>query len=183
MIIEHYLDFRISEEIRIKRGLSYAPGVWREALSTFGLFSVYADVDLDDIDEAMGIVKAEMNKLVDETMDRDLLEKSKMKILLKNVQGYESNAQIAAYYASDYAYFEKKGYFEDIEAKIEAVTTKDIARVAKAYLSLDKAIEIHEVPTLTYTQFYILLSILFLVLVAITVYLYIRTQSHHRKQK
>ncbi|MGD2054593.1 MAG: pitrilysin family protein, partial [Gammaproteobacteria bacterium] len=182
MIIEHYLDFRISEEIRIKRGLSYAPGVWREALSTFGLFSVYADVDLDDIDEAMGIIKTEMNKLVDRTMDRELLEKSKMKILLKNVQGYESNSQIAAYYASDYAYFEKKGYFEDIEAKIEAVTPEDIARVAREHLSLDKAIEIYEEPTLTYTQFYVLLTALFLLLVLLILYMYMRAHSHLRKK-
>ncbi|MGB5518872.1 MAG: pitrilysin family protein [Gammaproteobacteria bacterium] len=102
MIIEHYLDFRLSEEIRIIRGLSYGPGVWRETLSTFGLLSLYADVDLEDIDEAMSVIKVEINKLVDESMDSELLEKSKTKILLKNVQGYESNSQIADYYASDY---------------------------------------------------------------------------------
>ena len=181
MIIEHYLDFRIGEEIRIKRGLSYAPGVWREAMSSFGLFSVYADVDLDDIDEAMGIIKAEMKKLVNETMDRELLEKSKMKILLKNVQGYESNSQIAAYYASDYAYFEEKGYFEDIEAKIEAVTPEDIARVAREHLSLQKAIEIYEEPTLTYTQFYVLLTVLFLFIVSFVLYMYMRAHSHLKK--
>jgi predicted Zn-dependent peptidase len=183
MVIEHYLNFRISEEIRIKRGLSYAPGVWREALSTFGLFSVYADVNLDDIEEAMGIIKTEIKYLVEETMDKDLLEKSKMKILLKNVQGYESNAQIAAYYASDYAYFEKKGYFEDIEARIEAVTSEDIARVARSYLSLDKAIEIYEKPTLTYTQFYTLLTILLLLLVSLLLILYLRAHSHLKKHK
>lgn len=183
MVIEHYLDFRISEEIRIKRGLSYAPGVWREALSSFGLFSVYADVNLDDIDEAMDIIKAEMNKLVAETMDSELLEKSKMKILLKNVQGYESNSQIAAYYASDYAYFEKKGYFEDIEAKIEAVTPEDIRRVAREYLSQDKGIEVYEKPTLTYTWFYMLMTTLLLILVSLALYMYMRAHSRFSKQK
>ena len=183
MVIEHYLDFRISEEIRIKRGLSYAPGVWREALSSFGLFSVYADVNLDDIDEAMDIIKAEMKKLVDETMDSELLEKSKMKILLKNVQGYESNAQIAAYYASDYAYFEKKGYFEDIEAKIEAVMPEDIRRVAREYLSQNKGIEIYETPTLTYTWFYMLMTALVLILVSLALYMYMRAHSRFSKQK
>jgi predicted Zn-dependent peptidase len=183
MVIEHYLDFRISEEIRIKRGLSYAPGVWREALSSFGLFSVYADVNLDDIDEAMDIIKAEMKKLVDETMDSELLEKSKMKILLKNVQGYESNSEIAAYYASDYAYFEKKGFFEDIEAKIEAVTPGDIRRVAREYLSQDKGIEVYEKPTLTYTWFYMLMTTLLLILVSLALYMYMRARSRFSKQK
>ena len=183
MIIEHYLDFRISEEIRINRGLSYSPGVWRETLSKFGLFSIYADVNLDDVDEAMGIIKSEVIKLVDESMDGELLEKSKMKILLQNVQGYESNSQFADYYASDYVYFKEKGYFEDVEAKIEAVTSDDIARVAKEYLSLDKGIVIYEIPTLTTTQFYILMSALLVLILSLALYLYLNSHSRIRKQK
>jgi predicted Zn-dependent peptidase len=183
MVIQHYLDFRIGEEIRIKRGLSYSPGVWRETLSKFGLFSVYADVNLDDIDEAMKIIEAEISKLVEERMDSELLEKSKMKILLKNVQGYESNAQIADYYASDYVYFNEKGYFEDVEARIEAVTSDDIARVAKRYLSLDEGIRIYETPTLTTTQFYILLTLLVVSMISFTLYSYLKARSRRRKQK
>ena len=183
MIIEHYLDFRIGEEIRIKRGQSYSPGVWRETLSKFGLFSIYADVDLDDIDEAMTIIKSEIIKLVDESMDSGLLEKSKMKILLQNVQGYESNAQFANYYASDYVYFKEKGYFEDIEAKIQAVTPEDIARVAEKYLALDKGIVIYEIPTLTSTQFYIVLSVLIVLVLTSVLYLYIKAHSRIRKKK
>ncbi len=178
MVIEHYLDFRLSEEIRIKRGLSYSPGVWRETLSKFGLLSVYADVNLDDIDETMAIIKTEISKLIEQSMDEELLEKAKMKILLMNVQGYEANAQFADYYASDYVYFKEKGRFEDIEAKIEAVTPDDIARVAKQYLNLDKGVEIHEVPTLTYTQFYLLLTVLVVLMLGVIMYLYIHT---HRR--
>jgi len=183
MIIEHYLDFRLGEEIRIKRGLSYSPGVWRETLSKFGLFSIYADVNLDDIDEAMNIIKTEITKLVEESMDSELLEKSKMKILLQNVQGYESNSQFADYYASDYVYFKEKGYFEDIEAKIEAVTPDDIARAAKKYLSPDKGIAIYETPTLTSTQFYILMSVLAVFILSFALYLYLKAHSRIKKQK
>ena len=183
MIIEHYLDFRIGEEIRIKRGLSYSPGVWRETLSKFGLLSIYADVNFDGIDEAMAIIRSEVEKLVDESMDSQLLEKSKMKILLQNVQGYESNAQFADYYAADYVYFKEKGVFQDVEAKIEAVTPDDIARVAREYLSLDKGVEIYETPTLTSTQFYILLTLLTVLLLSLLLYLYLQAHSRIRTQK
>jgi zinc protease len=183
MIIENYLDFRLGEEIRIKRGLSYSPGVWRETLSKFGLFSIYADVNLDDVDEAMEIIETEIRKLVDEPMDSVLLEKSKMKILLQNVQGYESNAQFADYYASDYTYFKQKGYFEDVEAKIEAVTPDDIVRVAKKYLSLDKGVRIYETPTLTTTQFYVLMTLLVVLILSFTLYLYLKTRSRIRMKK
>ena len=183
MIIEHYLDFRINEEIRIKRGLSYSPGVWRETLSKFGLFSIYADVDLENIDEAMSIIEDEVTKLVDQSMDNELLEKSKLKILLKNVQGYESNAQIADYYASDYVYFNEKGYFEDVEARVEAVDSDDIARVARTYLSLDKGVEIYEIPTLTATQFYILIISVFVLILLLALYLYLKARSRTRRSK
>lgn len=183
MIIQNYLDFKLGEEIRIKRGLSYSPGVWRETLSKFGLFSIYADVNLDDIDEAMEIIETEIRKLVDEPMDSELLEKSKMKILLQNVQGYESNAQFAGYYASDYIYFKEKGYFEDVEAKIEAVTPDDIARVAKQYLSLDKGVRIYEIPTLTTTQFYILMTLLVVLILSLALYLYLKAHSRIRMRK
>ena len=183
MIIQHYLDFRLGEEIRIKRGLSYSPGVWRETLSKFGLFSIYADVNLDDIDEAMEIIEAEITKLVEERMDSELLEKSKMKILLQNVQGYESNAQFADYYASDYVYFNEKGYFEDIEAKIEAVTPDDIARVAKQYLSPEKGVRIYEIPTLTTTQFYVVMTLLVVLILSLVLYLYLKAHSRIRRQK
>jgi len=182
MIMEHYLDFRLGEEIRIKRGLSYSPGVWRETLSKFGLMSVYADVNFDDIDEAMDIIRTEIGKLVDESMDSELLEKSKMKILLQNVQGYESNAQFANYYASDYVYFKEKGHFQDVEAEIEAVAPEDIARVAGKYLSLDRGVVIYEIPTLTTTQFYVMLSVVVVLLLSLVLYLYLKSRSHLRSR-
>ena len=111
-----------------------------------------------------------------------MLKKSKMKILLQNVQGYESNAQFADYYASDYVYFKEKGYFEDIEAKIEAVTPDDISRVAKEYLSLEKGIVIYEIPTLTTTQFYILMSVLVVLILSFALYFYLKAHSLIRKK-
>ncbi|MGB5518871.1 MAG: hypothetical protein WBO73_10465 [Gammaproteobacteria bacterium] len=44
--------------------------------------------------------------------------------------------------------------------------------MAQKYLSLDKGVAIYEEPALTYTQFYLLLSALVLVLIGVAVYLY-----------
>ncbi len=183
MVLEEYLQFRLSEVIRIERGLAYAPGTWREAGSEYGLFSVYADVNLDDIDETMSLIKAELNKLVAEPMDKELLEKSKLKILLQIVQGYESNTDFADHYVSEYAIFRKNRYFENAEKKFEAVTKEDVFRVANEYFSEDKAIPIYETPTMTYTQFYILLSIIALIVATIVIRLYLRAHSHFISNK
>ena len=177
MLIEQYLQFRLSEVIRIERGLSYAPGAWRFATSKFGLFSVFADVNLDDIDKTMSLTKSEIQKLVDEPMDEELLEKSKMKILLQNVQGYESNAAFANYYVTQYAIFRERRVFENVEDSFEALTSEDVSRVANEYFTEDKGVVFYETPTLTFTQFYILLIIIVLAVVVVVIRFYLHARS------
>jgi len=181
MVIEEYLYYKISEVIRIERGLAYAPGTWSYTTGQFGLFGVYADVNLDDIDDTLFLINKEMKQLSDHSINKELLDKAKLKILLQNVQGYESNTDIADYYVSEYVFFRKNRNFENIEEKIEAVTMKDINRVLKKYLSENLAVTIYETPTLTYSQFYILLTIVCIIIVLLFLLFYIRTRARYKK--
>jgi predicted Zn-dependent peptidase len=70
-----------------------------------------------------------------------------------------------------------------VETKIEAVTPDDIARVAREYLSLAKGVQIYETPTLTSTQFYILLTVLTVLLLSFMLYLYLQAHSRIRTRK
>lgn len=182
MIIEEYLHYKVSETIRIERGLAYAPDAWSFNTDRFGLFGVSADVNIEDIDDALLLIKDEMKQLTESSMDNELLEKSKMKILLKSVQGYESNKEFADYYMSQYVLFRKTRSFENVEQKIEAVSIDDIDRVVRAYLTEDKAVTIYETPTLTYTQLYILLSLLALALLMIIVMIYMRARARFKNK-
>jgi len=183
MVIEEYLDFKLNESIRIKRGLSYAPGTWTYNSSQYGLFGANADVDIDDVDEALSLIKNEMRDLAEKPMNQPLLQEAKMKILLQNVQGYEANMDIADYYANQYSLFRKNRYFENVEEKIEAVSIDDINRVVAKYLRDDKAVTLVESPTLTYTQLYTLLSLLALTVLLIVIVLYLRTHARLRARK
>jgi predicted Zn-dependent peptidase len=183
MVIEEYLDFKLNESIRIERGLSYAPGTWTYNSSQYGLFGANADVDIDDVDETLSLIKKEMRDLAEKPMNQTLLEEAKMKILLLNVQGYEANMDIADYYANQYSLFRKNRYFENVEEKIEAVSIDDINRVVDKYLRDDKAVTLVESPTLTYTQFYTLLSLLVIIALLIIVVLYLRAHAHFRARK
>ena len=177
MVIEEYLYFKINESIRIDRGLSYAPGTWSYSTGGFGLFGANADVGLDDIEEALALIKTEIRDIAEHPMNNELLDKSKLKLLLQSVQGYESNAGFADYYASQYVLFRKDRFFENHEDKIEAVTTDDINHVVNRYLAADKAITILSTPTLTYTQLYLILSLTaILILLAITA-IYMRSRQ------
>jgi len=181
MVLEEYLHYRVSEVIRIERGLAYAPDTWSYRTDRFGLFGVYADVNIDDIDDALFLIKTEMQLLSEHPMSLDLLEKSKLKILLRSVQGYESNNEFADYYSSQYVLFKKNRFFENVEQKIEAVTVNDMERVVREYLSEDKSVTIYETPTLTYTQLYLLLSLLFIFMILAVMVLYVRMHARLKK--
>ena len=178
MVLEEYLHYKVSEVIRIQRGLAYAPDTWSYRTEQFGLFGVYADVDIDDIDDALILMKREMTSLTEHYLSEELLEKSRLKILLRSVQGYESNSEFADYYSTQYVLFKKTRSFENVEQKIESVTLDDIERVIKQYLSDDKAVTIYETPTLTYSQLYLILSLLFLIIILAFFVSYIRVHGH-----
>ena len=183
MVLEEYLHYKVSEVIRIERGLAYAPDTWSYRTDQFGLFGVYADVNIDDIDDTLLLIKREMKSLTDNYLSEELLEKSKLKILLRSVQGYESNSEFADYYSTQYVLFKKNRVFENVEQKIEAVKLDDIERVVKEYLTEDKAVTIYETPTLTYTQLYILLSLLFILVVVTAFLLYVRVHVRLKNKR
>jgi predicted Zn-dependent peptidase len=83
------------------------------------------------------------------------------------VQGYESNSELADYYADSVFEYETGGSLVDQEARIEQVTAADLHRVATQYLPLDRAVVFREAPALTYSEFYLGLVLLVFVLVAV----------------
>lgn len=104
-------------------------------------------------------------------MTREDVERTKRKMLLQWVQGYETNAGMANFYAGNLYDFERFGRFRNYEEEIEAVTAADVNRVAAAYLRSDRRVDIRGDPTLTYTQFYAAMGISFLLAVMIGVFL------------
>jgi len=178
LVIEQYLAFRINELMRISSGLAYAPGTYRVELDKYGLFGIFADVDVDETGVALDLMRNEMQQLVDHPIDGELLEKSKMKILLQAVQGYESNADFADFYAAGYVEIRKLGALVDYEAKIQAVDAADIARVAKQYLAPAHAVLIQEIPTLTYTQLYVIVSVLFVLVLFVLAFAWLRVRAY-----
>ena len=164
-VLKSYLDARLYESIRVENGLAYSPGSSLAARRDYGAFMVSAEVEMGTQDEVLGLMRKEIERL-HMPLDAEIVEQTKRKLLLQMVQGYESNSDIADYYASSVFEYESNGGLVDEEARIEAVTVDDLHRVAAKYLPLSKAIVVHEVPTLTYAQFYTVLTLLVFVVVA-----------------
>ena len=165
-VLAEYLGTRLYETIRIENGLSYAPVSELGSLLDYGVFIAYADVELDMQDSALELLRAQIRRL-QEPLDVSSVELAKRKLLLRMVQGYESNGELADYYADSVFEYKTGGGLVDQEARIEAVTAADLHRIATQYLSPDLAVEFREVPTLTYADFYMALVLLAILAVAV----------------
>ena len=164
-VLESYLDKRLYESIRVENGLAYSPASLLAARRDYGVFAVYADVDLEKQDQVLGLIRKEIERL-HMPLDAETVEQTKRKLLLQMVQGVETNSEVADYYVGSVFEYETNGGLDDEEARIEAVTVDDLHRVATKYLPLSRAVVVHEVPTLTYARFYTILSILAFAVVA-----------------
>ncbi len=173
-VLQTYLNSRLHEIVRIESGLSYSAMSQIFPLRDYGIFLIYADVELDAQSQVLELMRGEIGRL-QIPLDAGTVEQAKRKVLLQMVQEYESNSELADYYASSVFEYETNGELVDQEARIEQVTAADVSRVARQYLALDRTIIIREVPTLTYTQFYTGLLLLALIAIgAITLLLYRR---------
>jgi predicted Zn-dependent peptidase len=166
-VLSSYLDSRLYEIVRIEDGLAYSPGSEMAALRDYGVYLIYADVELDSQDRVLDLLKKEIERL-QLPLDADTVELAKRKLLLQMVQGYESNNELADYYADSVFEYETNGGLVDQEARIEQVTVDDLHRVAKRYLAPERAVVFREVPALTYSQFYLGLIAMLAVTVALT---------------
>jgi len=162
-VLQSYLDTRLNDSIRIESGLAYSPASELFSLRDYGAFLIYADVELESQDQVLDLMRQEIERLR-EPLDNETVELVKRKLLLQMVQGYESNSELADYYADSIFEYETNDGLVDQEARIEQVTADDLSRAARRYLSLDRAVVFRELPTLTYSQFYTgLVLIIFLV--------------------
>jgi predicted Zn-dependent peptidase len=173
-VLKSYLDTCLYESIRVENGLAYSPASLLAARRDYGVFTVYADVELEAQDQVLGLIRKEIERL-HMSLDPETVEQVKRKLLLQMVQGFESNSDLADYYVSSVFEYETNGGLIDQEARIEEVTADDLRRVATKYLPLNRAVVIREVPTLTHSQFYLgMMATLFIIVGGVGIFLHRR---------
>jgi predicted Zn-dependent peptidase len=158
--IENYLADRLYKKLRVEEGLSYSPSSGIDNYPETGVWYTYADTGLDTITEVLGLIEAEINELVQKPIDEEQLSLMKDKLLMSIVQGYESNTEIADYYADSFHELEIFGSLVREEDEINAVTVEEVQRVAKEIFGKTPPIVYHNTPTMTYAQLGIALGIL-----------------------
>ena len=109
-------------------------------------------------------------------VDTVLMEDARRGMLLQIAQGLQSNADIADYYVARERELRLNGRFDDDVSAIEAVAVEDFAAVAKQYLSPARAAVFEDTATLSWTQFYLLLATVVVLVAVVT----LRSVRHRR---
>jgi predicted Zn-dependent peptidase len=153
-VLSSYLNATLYGQIRNKNGPFYSPMAAVSLAPDYGILYVTADSGLGQVDHVSALLHKTLERVVAQKPTSEEIDRTKQRILLQRVQGYETNAGIADFYISVLHRLNKDGRFINNEHEIEKVTPAIVASVAKTYIRKDREVEIRDVPTLSYTAFY-----------------------------
>jgi predicted Zn-dependent peptidase len=169
IVLSEILSARVYEQVRVNKGLSYAPEAVMFFQPDYGILYATADASAGRLDDLENIMTGIFNHLRNERIDLREVERSKRKLLLEWAQGYETNAGFAAFYEEGVRRVRRRSGAADgpltisqnYEREISSVSTADLERVIARYLRPDRRIVIRSMPTMSYTAFFVLISSFF----------------------
>ena len=176
-VLTEYLNKLLYEQVRIKNALSYDPEVSSYLRPDSGILYLSADTGLRKSDRVLEVIDRTLDGVLKKPPSAEEVEQTKQKLLLKWMQGYETNRGLADFYAEAVHDLDRTGRFRNYEQDIEGVTADDVARVITATLRDDRKVEIHGVPTLSYTHFYALIGGVACIVLFMMIFMLRRTVS------
>ena len=181
-VLEDYLYREMFKLLRVENGLAYSPSANSGMYDNYGLFLLSSDSEIDDVDANLELINQVIEKIKNGDLDEKVLKETKLKILLSAARGYETNEDFSEYYVGYFSEIEKYGHLRNFEDGVEKVTLADIQRVSKKYFHAGNRVIAVSSPTMTYTQFYIVVVVM-IVLLSILVWrivLGIRKKKHSK---
>ena len=157
-LLSHYLDWALYDQLRLRNGLSYGPSAKRESFGDTGLLSLNADLEREDIDQAVEVMQKLFDHLRKEGLDPDTFERIKYASVAKESWSTQGNSALADYYwgaLNDYS----DGRFVNPVRKLRQVSLAQANEALKELLKEDGYVRI-EKPLLGYDELYGLVALL-----------------------
>ncbi|HPN54927.1 MAG TPA: pitrilysin family protein [Candidatus Moranbacteria bacterium] len=138
IILGGNMSSRLFREVRERRGLAYSVHTGIESYQDCGYIATQAGVEHNKLAETIEIILGEYKKIAATGVSEKELKRAKDFVKGKGVMGFEASDEVAAFFISQE--FEKKKIMtlEELFAKIDAVTIRDILRVAKDVFKKNK---------------------------------------------
>jgi predicted Zn-dependent peptidase len=124
------MSSRLFKEVRERRGLAYSIGSGLSRYQDTGVLSISAGVSPEQVAEATTVIKAELMKLVHEPVGEEELTKARDYTIGSFRLGLETPMALAQRAGEQLLMVGEIEPIEDVVSKLQAVTAKDVQRVA-----------------------------------------------------
>ncbi len=125
------MSSRLFQKLRDEMGICYYVGADNNEFTDHGFFSVFAGVDSKRVKEAIVILLSEMNKIKNNFVKAEELNKAKQHLIGGLNLGLESSDSLAMFYGEQEVLRKELKKPEDIIKEIKAVTAEEIKFVAE----------------------------------------------------
>lgn len=130
VILGGNMSSRLFQEIRERRGLAYSVYSYLSTYSDTGTWGVYVGVDPSKVDETLAVIAAEMARGKSEAVDPGELVNAKQYLKGGMCLAAESTENQMIRIAQNEMNFGRFVPLEEIEERIDAVTTEDVEALA-----------------------------------------------------
>jgi len=124
------MSSRLFQEIRELRGWAYSIYSSPQSYQGAGLFTIYAGTSPSKAGKVVDLVLKELNKLKEERITPEELERAKNQIKGGMMLGMESTSNRMCRLAKEELYFGRHFSLEEVLAEIDKVSTKQVKRLA-----------------------------------------------------
>ncbi|MFA7653507.1 MAG: pitrilysin family protein [Candidatus Magasanikbacteria bacterium] len=125
------MSSRLFEEVRNKRGLCYMIHTGGNSFRDVGTAQIQAGLDPARLDEAVAVIKEELNKIATKPVSDKELHEAKSNFSGRMVLGMEESNAVADWFAKQFWFSKKIETYEQVLQKIKKVTTGDVLKLAK----------------------------------------------------
>jgi len=125
------MSSRLFQKLRDEMGICYYVGAENNEYTDHGFFSVFAGVDSKRIKEAITVILSEMNKIKNNLVKQEELNKAKQYLIGNLNLGLESSNSLALYYGMQEVLKKEIKKPEDVIKEIKAVTAEEIKFVVE----------------------------------------------------
>jgi len=140
LILGGNMSSRLFMQIRERRGLCYAIRAVHESLEDTGVLTIWAGLDKKRIKEAVGAIYEQLNKIVQEDVSKDELQRAKDFVAGSLSLAMEDTAAQAKWYGGGWVFEHSLESPKERLKKINSVTVADIKRVARQMLNPKKMV-------------------------------------------
>ena len=131
IILGGNMSSRLFIEIRERRGLAYFVSTSVDTYQDCGYIGTQAGVEHKKLEETLQVILEQYKKVSEDGVSAKELQNAKDYIKGRSIMGFEASDDVAIFFIDQEMHKEKILTPEEVFAKIDAVTEKDVLRVAK----------------------------------------------------